>query len=329
MTQTIQVKIEEGSENRVRHTYNRNYAPNDSETAGGVIRPFTRVTFPTFEDYITDIKKTLLKMTERSVRKHNVRSDIELRVASVKDASSMNSAASYLTEESISGRKAVFSIYEMNLARNLYPLVFRSRRFPSSEDGKEKVQTTVDHEMRHHLDHDFIVGHYSILDEFSNLDDYTVRYLLKCRTEGFATYCGDLFVENEDREDLDERLKVHKSLFERFKRLAVEEYDIFEWTNPYVFMIDQVFNTEFIEGINFSPYKQGDDLMRVIACANVGIRPLSPEEYHSFLGEVGNHSLLSFYQEYFRASRELGLEPMFPEQETLELVESKLAHHND
>ena len=324
---TVQVVIEEGSEGRVRFTYESYYALDNSQDIG-MIRHGRRVTFSTFEEYLADVTKKLLEVTRRSVEKHGVRSDVELRLAIVRDASSMNAGASYVTKESESGKRAVFHVYEFNLARTLYQLRPAPRFIIPGLTAEQKVQITVDHEMRHHLDHDFILAHHPILDEFSTLEDYTVRYLLKCRTEGFATYRGDLIPWGTATRNLSRRLKVHSNLFERSQGLA-EEYDVFESKHLDLAMIDQVFNTKFVDGVNFSPYKQGEDLMRVVACAGVGeVRDLSLEEYHAFLGKVANHSLLSLYQEYFRASRDLGLFPMFPEEKVLGLIENKVKHHS-
>ena len=325
---TIQITIQEGSEGRVRFTYESYYASDNSQDMG-LMRDRRKVTFPTFEEYLANITKILLETTRRSVEKHGVRSDVELRLAIVRDEGSMNAGASYVTEESESGKRAVFKVYEFNLARTLYQLIPAPKFIIPGLTAEQKVQITMDHEMRHHLDHDFILAHHPILDEFATLDDYTVRYLLKCRTEGFATYRGDLIPWGRVTRNLDRRLRVHSDLFERFQRVAVGEYDVFGSEYVDLGMIDQAFNTKFVKGVNFSPYKQGDDLMRVVACAGVGeVRDLSPKEYHGFLDEVADHSLLSFYQKYFRASRDLGLLPIFPEEKVLSLIEDKVRHHS-
>lgn len=278
--------------------------------------------FPGFEDFVADMFQQIAGYFERSQIRFRVSSAIEVVLHS-DPRRTITSYATYDPERS-TDQKAVFTVPISQLVEFLYGDSAALLRFI----GKTSYESGINHEMKHHLDLSFIRAHKHFLKRYQTMEEYLFRYFVMCRTEGFASYEPEMPAGSDLSERLTARFGSHSYVFWVFEGFDGKK-------NFPLNSAEDRFMAEFnvisriggiIPSITFSPYAQGQEMMRIIGWAKVGeVRSLTEEEYQGVLNEVKDLSLLKFYQTYFEASKQLGLpKTIFPKVKTLQRIRAGL-----
>lgn len=282
-----------------------------------------------------ELNKLLIENSERiftyAKKEVGFEDELEVRLAHEPLSALLGLLATYLPEES-SDQKAVIEIQSANLLNAII-------------NGKYNYQETAIHELLHHTDRTFLGANAQGMEISRTKEEYVRKYLLRCRIEGFASYRRELpdclkrsdeseilsdatervSDENEILHKMIRRAEKHRTAFERFETIAKKEEAFpftrheseFEWEHNTFSRIDVGDN------IKFSPYTQGQDIIRIIGWAKErSMTAMSQERHQEFLAELRReNSLQKFYKTYFDAARKLNIKPyFFPEKRTFQII---------
>tara|TARA_Y100000310_G_C20663049_1_gene805870 strand:+ start:924 stop:1910 length:987 start_codon:yes stop_codon:yes gene_type:complete len=239
--------------------------------------------------------------------------------------------ATYVNEESSQDR-GIFELPWWETAKMLYGSEERQR---FSGMDIDRLKFFVDHELRHHLDLNFLRSQKEFKPSSSSTyENFLFKYALMARQEGFASYelpKGSISRENLKKE-LSDHTKSAKVILDEIKRRS----PLTEENKNHIGMIvangpkylrkdSKRENPSWWQG--FSCYTQGPKLMEVIGTARLPEGShMTEEQYKSLLHEVKDMPLQDFVQEYYQSLHQLGFDrrhAIYPQRATMRAIEKR------
>lgn len=260
-----------------------------------------------------DLELNLLSMVKSSVDSCGIKSEVNMEVG-LFSQKEMMTMAFYRTQDS-SNQQGFFDLNLMEVLGAFYGdfdspvsrIIYPVRNYV----GMKKV---IDHELRHHLDHQFLSTYRSLLavdeEEIPLRDRNLLNKIILSRTEGYASFDRDNF----NPRNFEKLLQDHTSSVITYFNLLQEVKDEKDYRmlmdlnnlNDNGLLRDSSERLPYWQHI--SPYNQGHFLMEVIACAKMGqVKNITKKDYQQTLNQVRKLNFRDFFQLYFKSIDALGL----------------------